>query len=276
MIMKRITLAGLLAVAIAQLALAPSALAADTYGKQPVKTTTIGDVTVLLADSGAVNVAQIASSNGAAAGNGLFVLGAVYNSALPTNTSGRSVALQTDINGRLIITQDASAAKLFTNVAQVNGTTADTNTGNASAGTLRVVLASNQPTLGVTAGAPTGAGFNAAAATNIAASGSSTIVCKSGLAVSQPTKPIYWQITSAGAVRCTLQFNDNSTLTKFTNIAVAPGAMTQTYSPNYGTVGLTTSSTVTTLQYEANCTNFDSTAQDVYCSLVYCQAASGC
>lgn len=35
------------------------------------------------------------------------------------------------------------------NVAQVNGTAADTNTGNASAGTQRVVLASNQPAVPV-------------------------------------------------------------------------------------------------------------------------------
>jgi hypothetical protein len=36
------------------------------------------------------------------------------------------------------------------NLKQVNGTTVDTNTGNASAGTQRVVLASNQPAISVT------------------------------------------------------------------------------------------------------------------------------
>jgi hypothetical protein len=45
------------------------------------------------------------------------------------------------------VTIGSLPANASVNVAQVAGTTADTNTGNASAGTQRVVLASNQPAI---------------------------------------------------------------------------------------------------------------------------------
>ncbi len=288
------------ALALLSVLMATPARAADVFGVQPTK----------LADSTTpANMAQIAASNGVAAANGLFVLGAVYNSALPTNTSGRSVALQTDINGRLIVTQDPSAAALASNITkiggsslalgqttmsaslpvviasdqsnlpsnvkQINGSTLSLGQTTMSA-SLPVTMASNQGSISVTSGAPSGSSFNVATTVNIAASGSSTIVCKSGLSVSQPTKPLQFTISAPGAVRCLLQFNDNSSITKFASVVTSPGYPTVVWTPPSGIVGLTTSSTVTTLQYEASCTNFDSAAQDVSCAVVYCQSASGC
>lgn len=298
----------LLALALLPLIVSP-AYAADVFGKQPVRTVAIGDVTIEIAGSDGVSVAQIAANNGAAAGNGIFILGGTYNSSLPTNTSGRSVSLQTDVNGRLIVTQDASAGPLTNNltrvggssivlgqttmgsslpvvissdqtalpanIKQINGSTLSLGQTTMSS-SLPVTLASNQGAISTTVGAPSGSSFIRNAATNIAAAGSSTIVVKSALAVSTPTKPLQFTVTASDQVRCTLQYNDNSTLTKFTDVTVSPAAPTFAWQPPSGIVGLTTSSTSTTQQYEAVCSNFGSTAQDVYVSLVYCSAASGC
>jgi len=63
-----------------------------------------------------------------------------------TNTSTAALAVET--GGNLATLAGAvSSSKVQTNVAQVAGTTADTNSGNKSNGTLRVVLATDQPAL---------------------------------------------------------------------------------------------------------------------------------
>jgi hypothetical protein len=250
--------------------LAPSvAFAADTIGKQPTK----------LYGADGTTVSQISVNNTAPAGGSAGAqlnLPAIVQSALPTySTNGNFVGLTVDASGRLYVTID-STVTVSTNVKQINGTTADTNTGNASAGTQRVVIASNQPTLAVTQGAPSGIGFNRAAPVNIAAAGTTAIVCKSGLAVSQPTKVYQITITGGAAARCTLRFNDNATMTNFADVETSAANPTVVWTPPSGFIGLTTSSTVTTLQYEANCNNFDAAAQDIGCAIAYCQAASGC
>jgi len=51
---------------------------------------------------------------------------------------------------KLLVTPDALPANQSVNLNQVVGTTCDVNTGNASAGTQRVVLASNQPAVPIT------------------------------------------------------------------------------------------------------------------------------
>jgi hypothetical protein len=61
---------------------------------------------------------------------------------LKTDTSGE---LQVDVLS--MPTTTVTAANLSTNVAQLAGTATDTNSGNKSAGTLRVVLATDQPQL---------------------------------------------------------------------------------------------------------------------------------
>ena len=298
----------LASLALLSLLIAP-ARAADLSGKTPVRTVSIGDVTIEIAGSDGASVAQIAASNGAAAGNGLFILGATYNSSLPTNTSGRSVTLQTDVNGRLLVTQDASAGALLTNLTKVGGSSValGSTTGSASipvviasdqgnlpsnikqvngstlslgqttmANSLPVAIASNQGALSTTVGAPTGSSWNKAAVSNIAAAGTTAIACKTGITVSQATKPLQYVITAAGAVRCQLRYNDNGSFTNFTDVVVTPGQGTAVWTPPTGIIGLTTSATSTTQQYEANCTNFDAVAQDVGCTIVYCSAASGC
>ncbi len=277
-----------------------SAYAADVFGKEPVRTVAIGDVTVELAGADGSSVVQIAASNGAAAGNGLYVLGGVYLSSIPTLTTGRSAAITLDVGGRALVA--TSGNSLSSNLAQVNGSTLSaTNpvfsqlTDGASvyvgaktsqlpstlgqttmASSLPVTIASNQSTLNVTQGAPTGSTWNKATVSNIAAAGTTAIVCKSGIAVSQPTKPLQYVISAPGAVRCQLRYNDNGSFTNFTDVVVTPGAATVSWSPPSGIVGLTTSATSTTQQYEANCTNFDAVAQDIGCTVVYCSAASGC
>lgn len=67
--------------------------------------------------------------------------GTVALLAVDTNGELRNVVVGTD--GKLAVTPTSNSA---VNVAQVAGTTTDTNSGNKSAGTLRVVLATDQPT----------------------------------------------------------------------------------------------------------------------------------
>ncbi|HEV3023924.1 MAG TPA: hypothetical protein VGX76_15720, partial [Pirellulales bacterium] len=74
-----------------------------------------------------------------------------------TNSGNKSagtlrVVLATDqpqLTNKLLVTPDSVAlpAHQSVNVDQLNGTTTDTNSGNKSAGTLRVVLATDQPAL---------------------------------------------------------------------------------------------------------------------------------
>ncbi len=71
-------------------------------------------------------------------------IGGVFNDTILSLTSGNSGAVR--------LTADRM---LFTNVAKVGGTAVDTNTGNAAAGTQRVVVASNQPAVATTINAGT-------------------------------------------------------------------------------------------------------------------------
>jgi len=71
----------------------------------------------------------------AASGGGLLVGAA---NPMPISDNGGSVT----VDGTVSITSNSSV-----NVAQVAGTTTDTNSGNKSAGTIRVVLATDQPQL---------------------------------------------------------------------------------------------------------------------------------
>ncbi|HEV3004236.1 MAG TPA: hypothetical protein VGX78_07225, partial [Pirellulales bacterium] len=125
--------------------------------------------TVTVAGSGTFAVTQsgtwtIATNADAAIGAGsapskALAIAGVYNSSLPSPTSGQTVGIQLDSSGRLLVgsiagtvaaTQSGSwvlAPHQSTNVDQIGGTTTDTNSGTKSAGTLRVVLATDQPAL---------------------------------------------------------------------------------------------------------------------------------
>jgi hypothetical protein len=71
------------------------------------------------------------------------VSGGIFNSSITNLTSGQAGAFQ--------VTADRM---LFVNHQKVAGTTVDTNTGNASAGSQRVVLATNQPAVSVSQNSP--------------------------------------------------------------------------------------------------------------------------
>lgn len=108
--------------------------------------------------AGAV-IAQEATTSGV---KGIEVFGAV-TTAKPTYTTAKSDALSLDTSGLLrvsvadtpantnkfLVTPDSVALPLHqsVNVDQLNGTTTDTNSGTKSAGTLRVVIATDQPQL---------------------------------------------------------------------------------------------------------------------------------
>jgi hypothetical protein len=97
------------------------------------------DGTVSITANSAVNVAQVGGTN------------ADTNSGVKSAGTLR-VVLATDqpaLTNKLLVTPDSVAlpANQSVNVNQLAGTTTDTNSGNKSAGTLRVVLATDQPAL---------------------------------------------------------------------------------------------------------------------------------
>lgn len=291
-------------VVLAVLFAGSEARAVDTLGVTPVKTPTKSSVQSQMSGADGATLGQVSSNNTAQAGagtGGMFTLPALVQSTLPTySTNGNMVALTVDGSGRLYITTDA-ATNLGTNIAQVNGATpsatnplfdrlTDGTTAYVAAktgqfptslgqttksGSLSVTLASDQGALSVSTGVPTGATSNRATPVNIASAATSTIVCKSGLAVSQPLKIYRAAITAAAQVRCTLQYNDNGTITKFGDAVTSPGLPSVEKLFN-GFANVTTSATATIQQVEAVCTNFDSFAEDVGCDVSYCQSASGC
>lgn len=116
-------------------------------------TANIGTTNGLALDTtvAALEVTQGSTTSGQ---KGILGLGAVTTAA-PTYTTAQTSPLSLNTAGGLRVdgsgsTQPISAASaLPENLTQVAGTAVDVNTGNASAGTLRVVLASNQPTINV-------------------------------------------------------------------------------------------------------------------------------
>jgi hypothetical protein len=97
------------------------------------------DGTVSITANSAVNVAQVGGTN------------ADTNSGVKSAGTLR-VVLATDqpaLTNKLLVTPDSVAlpANQSVNVSQLAGTTTDTNSGVKSAGTLRVVLATDQPAL---------------------------------------------------------------------------------------------------------------------------------
>jgi hypothetical protein len=124
----------------------------------PAGSAVIGAVT----QSGTWTVATNAdaSVNAGTAPSKAVVVGGVYNSSLPTLSSGQTVGLQLDSQGRLIVasigstvtvsgllTVNQGGAPWSENITFLGGNAIDTNSGNKSNGTLRVVLATDQPAL---------------------------------------------------------------------------------------------------------------------------------
>lgn len=112
-----------------------------------LKATITGNGTAGTADAGVVTVQGIASmtpvqvSQATAASLNATVVGA--------GSAGTANAGVVTVQGiasmtKLLVTPDANSS---VNVAQLAGTTTDTNSGNKSAGTLRVVVATDQPAL---------------------------------------------------------------------------------------------------------------------------------
>jgi hypothetical protein len=81
-----------------------------------------------------------------AAASGTFTVSGTVTANAGTNLNTSALALET--GGNLATLAGAvTSSKVQTNVAQVAGTTTDTNSGNKSAGTQRIVIATDQPQL---------------------------------------------------------------------------------------------------------------------------------
>lgn len=70
-----------------------------------------------------------------------------YRSTPTSIADGDLGEILLDQNGRVITTVDSTSGTQAVDVKKLNGTTVDTNSGNKSAGTQRVVIATDQPNL---------------------------------------------------------------------------------------------------------------------------------
>jgi hypothetical protein len=102
----------------------------------------------LSSDSTGQVIARGNAASGAADSGNPVKVGGRFNTSAPTLTDGQRGDLQLDASGNLKIAGTTTiGANSSVNVNQVAGTTVDTNSGVKSAGTQRVVLATDQPQL---------------------------------------------------------------------------------------------------------------------------------
>jgi hypothetical protein len=278
--------------------------AADSLpaAKTPVRTLNKNDVQTQITDQGGSTLLNVQAQNTSpGAGGGAHVLPAVAQSSLPTLTAGNLSGLTVDTSGRIYVTTD-SGANLNTNLAQVSGASISasnpvpsrlsdgtvfykgasslqfpTSIGQTnSAGSLSVTIASDQSSVATKNAAPSGASFNRATPVNIASAGTTAIVCKGSLAASQTLAVYRVRVTGAALARCVVRYNDNGSFTNFGDVITSAASPNGEIQFPAGFAKLTTSATPTTQQIEANCTNFDTSAQDFGCDVNWCQSAAGC
>jgi len=139
---------------------------ADFDAQQPVRTTATEFTTEVANAAGTtINPAEDFAQGSTTSGqSGVLVQGAVTTAA-PTYTTGQTDPLSLTTAGALrtdgsattqpvsgTVTANAGTGTFAVNQTQVDGTAVSVNTGNADAGTQRVVIASNQPAIAVTFG----------------------------------------------------------------------------------------------------------------------------
>lgn len=288
---------------LAVLAFGSYALAADTLAgsKQQVRTGSKNDVQTQITDQAGTTLLNVQTNNTApGAGGAAQVLEGNVQSTAPTYSSGNFGMPWIDLSGRQYVATDA-ATTLRTNFVQIAGAAPSaTNpmpsqltdgaasyvgakTGQLPAalgqttksGSISMTLASDQGTLPVSQGAPTGAANAFGTQTNIASAGTAAIACASALTVSTPMKLYRVRVSGAAMGRCVIRYNNNGSFTNWLNLMTSPAKPTDEAVLPAGFVGLTTGSTGTQA-IEANCTNFDAAAQDFNVDCSYCISASGC
>jgi hypothetical protein len=222
-----------------------------------------GQLLVLPADNGPVVPGTAASYSA--------LIGGQYNSTLPTLTTGQQSAIQVDSRGRILIVSTNFPTTVDTNYGTVGANTlrtasqignatggADFAAGNSSAQTLRVVVATNQATLPISAASlplPTGASTEATLAKLPLAQASTTsgqygILVQGAVTTTAPTyfngatSPL--SLTTTGALRV-----DNSAVTQpvigtLTNNSSSPLA------DNVGVLGAWAQNTVNPSRYTSN------------------------
>ena len=284
---------------VAVLMLIPSvAFAADTLGSQPVKTKNKNDMQTQVTGADGSTLLTVQTNNSAGSGNGAQVLPAIATTAAPSYSNSDVVALSTDTSGNLRVTFGGTSA---VNITQVNGATLSatnpvftqltdgtstyvgaksnqlpTSLGQTTmAGSTSVTIASNQSTINVAQGAPTGAGTNRPNAVSIASTATSTITLIGSLTVSVPTKLYQVHITSQSPARCTIQYDNNGSITKMGDVMISASTPMATFACPAGFCAVTAGSTGTQA-WEASCTNLDTITNDFVGDVQYCSSASGC
>lgn len=278
-----------------------NANAADTLGKTPVKTNAKTDVQVELVDQAGSTLANIQGNNTAAgAGGNVGVLFGNVQSSAPTYSSGNYAMPWIDTAGRQYVTTDA-ATNLNINIVKIGGSTQSATaplftqltdgttayvgvkTGQlptalgqtTMAASLSVAIASNQSTIPVSQGAPTGATSSRGTAASIASTATGVVTCATGLTVSVPVKLYQVTVTSQSPARCTIRYNNNTAFTNFMDLMNSAATPTVWQPCPAGFCSITAGASGTQA-IEANCTNLDTITNDFQCSVQYCNSASGC
>ena len=197
-------------------------------------------VTLSSDSTGQVITRGNAASGSADSGNPVKV-GGRYNSGAVTLTDGQRGDLQLDASGNLKVTSSGTttiAANSSVNVAQLAGTATDTNSGAKSAGTLRVVLATDQPQLtaalktdgsAVTQPVSGMVTVQQATAANLKVDLSGTAANATAIKVdaSATTQPVSGTVTVQQATASSLKVDLSGTAANATAIKVDGSAVTQ-------------------------------------------------
>lgn len=188
----------------------------------------VGSAPTPLSNANPLPVGGTVASGASDTGNPVKI-GGVYRATPPTYSDGQRCDLQTDASGNLKVNLSAG------------GTNVDTNTGTASAGTLRVVLATDQPSLTnaqpVASGQQVGLAYSGTTALtpkyariDTAASGDSTIIAA---VVGKKITILRWYFQAASAVNA--KFTDGAAGTALLPLQTLLAS--QTVSGSYCPVG---------------------------------------
>lgn len=250
---------------------------ADVFAPQPIKTKTNGDAVVKLVDF-TVNTQGLAID---ASGRLAIVPNLAVNNAQVSGTTTSvnngvtdagttRVTLSSDSTGQVKLATGANiigslAANQSVNNAQVSGTAIDVNTGNASAGTMRVVLATNQPVVSVTQG-NSGTVTDTYGTSTALASGA-TATLDSANVTSGTGHLTEATVSSSVALKAQIGTWDGTTFIVFrTFFCPANGSIT--YTPSRSDA--ITKATGATAKFRWSITNNDNiNAADVYASTTY-------
>lgn len=177
-----------------------------------------------------------------------------------TEVGGSAIALgQTTMAASLPVTIASNQTDLKVDLDKVAGTTTSVNTGNSDAGTQRVVIASDQPTLSVSFTDTTASTIDYKKATAVAAAASDTHTLSPGSTINVTQV----DFSGSGQMKCEIKYGTTgSEVSKWVGFT-SKGDLNGSFRLPHPITITNTQSILVIL------TNTDNQAQDVYSSIIY-------